>query len=227
MGIVLISGVDTGIGKSIATAMLARFVENKLHRSVVTQKMVQTGNNGFSEDLELHRRFLKRPAPTAEEMRLQAPAIFTYPSSPHLAAEIDGRKLDLNAIKNAAEKLSGQYDCVLVEGAGGLCVPLTRKLLTVDFARDCGWPLILVTGGKLGSINHTVLSLEAVKSRKMVLKGLIYNNFPSLDPVIEKGTVEYLKDYLAENFPGVPMAILPEVKDFDDPGDADFTGFEL
>lgn len=227
MGIVFVSGVDTGIGKSVVTGMLARFVENKLHRSVVTQKMVQTGNRGFSEDLELHRRLLKRPPATEEEMRFQAPAVFSYPASPHLAAALDGNAVDPERLRNAASELSEKYDCVLIEGAGGLCVPLTEELLTADFIASCGYPVILVTGGKLGSINHTVLSLEALKHRNMTLKALIYNTFPRLDPVIEKGTEEYLQHYLERHFPGVPFFRFPEIRDFDVPGEVDFSGAGL
>ena len=91
------------------------------------------------------------------------PEIFSYPCSPHLAAEIDGREIDFGKIESAAVALSERYDAVLLEGAGGLMVPLTRSLLTLDYAAEKGWPLILVTSGKLGSINHTLLSLRLQK----------------------------------------------------------------
>lgn len=91
------------------------------------------------------------------------PEIFSYPCSPHLASRIDGRPIDFDKIERATEELSRRYDVVLLEGAGGLMVPLTDELLTIDYIAQKEYPLLFVTSGKLGSINHTLLSLEAIK----------------------------------------------------------------
>ena len=88
------------------------------------------------------------------------PEIFSYPCSPHLAARIDNRPINFDKIENATQELARRYDTVLVEGAGGLMVPLTGEYLTIDYIADKNYPLIFVTSGKLGSINHTLLSLE-------------------------------------------------------------------
>lgn len=105
------------------------------------------------------------------------PEIFTYPCSPHLAAEIDHRPIDFDKIEKATRQLSETYDAVLLEGAGGLMVPLTRDLLTIDYVAQKNYPLIFVTSGKLGSINHTLLSLEAVTRRGIRLHTVAYNLF--------------------------------------------------
>ena len=81
------------------------------------------------------------------------PEIFSYPCSPHLASRIDGRPIDFDKIERATEELSRRYDVVLLEGAGGLMVPLTDELLTIDYIAQKGYPLLFVTSGKLGSIN--------------------------------------------------------------------------
>lgn len=93
------------------------------------------------------------------------PEIFSYPASPHLASQLDNRPIDFDKIKRATEELSERYDSVLLEGAGGLMVPLTTELLTIDYIVQEKYPLIFVTSGKLGSINHTLLSLEAIQTR--------------------------------------------------------------
>ena len=106
------------------------------------------------------------------------PEIFSYPCSPHLAAEIDKRPIDFDKIERATQTLSERYDAVLLEGAGGLMVPLTRELLTIDYVAQKQYPLVFVTSGRLGSINHTLLSLEAMTRRGIRLHTLAYNLFP-------------------------------------------------
>ncbi len=89
-GIYFISGIDTNIGKSIATGWLAGQLLNQ-NVKVITQKLVQTGNKEYSEDIELHRKIMKIEMLPEDISKLTAPVIFSYPSSPHLAAKIDKR----------------------------------------------------------------------------------------------------------------------------------------
>lgn len=168
--IYFISGIDTDIGKSIAVGMMARFLHHT-GKHVITLKLVQTGNTGFSEDIARHREIMGSGLFPEDMEHVTAPEIYTFPASPHLAAELDKRPVDLEKILNAVHTLQKRYEIVLVEGAGGLAVPLTEDLLTVDFAARQNWPLILVTSGRLGSLNHTILSLEAAISREMKIAG--------------------------------------------------------
>ena len=126
-----VSGIDTNVGKSYATGFLAR-EWNKAGIRTITQKLIQTGNEELSEDIGLHRRLMGVDLLPEDDERLTMPEIFTYPCSPHLAAEIDGRAIDFARIGQATRTLSARYDAVLLEGAGGLMVPLTRELLTID-----------------------------------------------------------------------------------------------
>ena len=130
-----VSGIDTGIGKSYATGYLARLWNERGVRTI-TQKLIQTGNDGMSEDIELHRRLMGCGLLSEDHEGLTMPEIFSYPCSPHLAAEIDGRQIDFGKIAEATEELSRRYDAVLLEGAGGLMVPLTRQYLTIDYVAD-------------------------------------------------------------------------------------------
>ena len=169
-----ISGMDTNIGKSYATGYLAREWNAKGIRTI-TQKMIQTGNSHVSEDIKLHRHIMGCGWLPEDDERLTMPEVFTYPCSPHLASEIDKRAINFNKIKHATQQLSECFDAVLLEGAGGLMVPLTRKYLTIDYIQDNQYPLIFVVSGRLGSINHILLSLEAVQKRNIQLHTLIYN----------------------------------------------------
>ena len=207
-----ISGIDTGIGKTYATGYLAKLWNQQGIRTI-TQKLIQTGNSGLSEDIEQHRQIMQMGWFPEDDSRLTMPEIFSYPASPHLAAKIDGRAVDFANIAQATQQLAERYDAVLLEGAGGLMVPLTDSLLSIDYAAEKNFPVILVSSGRLGSINHTILSLEALKSRGLQLHALAYNlSAESQDALISKDTAEYLKAYLAKHFPDALWMDIPVVE---------------
>lgn len=204
-----ISGIDTDAGKSYCTGWLAQ----QLHRAglrVITQKLVQTGNTGHSEDIDLHRRLMGTGPLPEDKEGLTAPEIYSYPCSPHLAARIDHRPLDLKKIGCATDELARRYDTVLVECAGGLMVPLTDELLTIDYIASRQAPLIFVTSGKLGSINHALLSFEAIRRRNIPLHTVLYNLYPDVeDTTIRDDTRHYLQDYIERHFPGTRFDTVP------------------
>lgn len=209
MTLQFVSGIDTDAGKTIATGWLAgRFLREG--RNVVTAKLVQTGSDDLSPDILTHRRLMGKGLLPADIDGRTMPETFHYPASPHLAAELEGRTVDFAKIERALMSLEAQYETVLVEGAGGLMVPLTRELLTIDYVAENGWPVWFVTSGKLGSVNHTLLSLEAMKRRDMPLAGLIFNDFcPSHDKIIAQDTREYLRTALERFYPEAPFLVCP------------------
>lgn len=207
-----ISGIDTDAGKSYATGFLAR-EWNKDGKKTITQKLIQTGNVGHSEDIDLHRRIMGIPFTQEDREGLTMPEIFSYPASPHLASRLDNRPIDFAKIKQATEELSRRYDCVLLEGAGGLMVPLTEEFLTIDYIAQEQYPLIFVTSGKLGSINHTLLSLEAIQKRGIILDTVLYNLYPTVeDTTIQNDTMNFIKTYLEKHFPETKFILVPEIK---------------
>ena len=189
--VLFISGIDTNVGKTVATGMIAKALA-KAGKKVITQKMIQTGCEHVSEDIEAHRQIQGIPFTDEDTRGLTCPYIFTYPCSPHMAAAKDGRRIEY----------------VLLEGAGGLMVPNDMESLTIDYVKEQAYPLILVTSGKLGSINHTLLSLYACERYGIEVKAIVYNQYPSIDPLIEANTLEYLK----AKFPEIPLILLPEMK---------------
>ncbi|MCV2509430.1 MAG: dethiobiotin synthase, partial [Neisseriaceae bacterium] len=167
-GIYFITGIDTNIGKTIATGLIAKKLLDS-GQKVVTQKLVQTGNQDFSEDILMHRQLMNIPLQPVDLSKKTMPEIFSYPSSPHLAAKIDKRPIDFEHLKFATKELKQEYDIVLIEGAGGIMVPLTENYLTLDYVKEYQYPLILVTNGKLGSINHTLLNLHLIQTENIPL----------------------------------------------------------
>ena len=209
--VIFVSGIHTDAGKSYATGWLARQYMAQ-GKSVITQKFIQTGNRGMSEDIEVHRRLTGTGLLPEDLDHTTAPIIYSYPCSPQLAAEIDRRPIDVSLIDRATERLSLTHDVVLVEGAGGLMVPLTDDFLTIDYVSSRHLPLCLVTNGTLGSINHTLLSLEAIENRGIELHSVIYNTyFDSKDERIAADTVGFVCRYLARRHPSTPLLLCPSM----------------
>ena len=207
-----VSGIDTDAGKSYATGFLAR-EWNKNGRRTITQKFIQTGNVGHSEDINLHRQLMEIPFTEEDKEGLTMPEIFSYPASPLLASRLDKRPIDFDKIKRATETLSERYDTVLLEGAGGLMVPLTEELLTIDYIAREQYPLIFVTSGKLGSINHTLLSFEAIQKRGIVLDTVLYNLYPTVeDKTIQEDTMNFIRQWLKKYFPQTQFMVVPEIQ---------------
>lgn len=195
-----VTGIGTDVGKSYATAWLAKRLAAK-GESVVTQKFIQTGNVGRSEDIELHRRLMGTGMLPEDLDFTTAPIIYSYPASPDLAARIDGRPLDLTLADRSTAILASRYDNVLIEGAGGLMVPLEGDYLTIDYIASRQLPVVLVTNGKLGSVSDTLLALWALKSRGLNLHSVVYNPHFDKDKTIAEDTRRYLRAYLETHFP--------------------------
>jgi len=221
--IFFISGIDTGVGKTVVTGLMTRWLRAS-GRDVITVKMVQTGNTGFSEDLDMHRALADMPRLAEDDLGLTAPQIFAFPSSPELAARLEGRTVDLEKIAHAVATCAAAHEVVLVEGVGGLAVPLTADTLAADFAAAQGWPLILVASGRLGSINHIILSLEAAKTRGMSVAGVVYNWCADVDPTIDADTPAVTRRTLQRlGFPSAVVHLAKQVRPVLPNSDIDFS----
>ena len=208
--IIFISGIDTDAGKSYATGWFAKKLMNE-GKTVATLKFIQTGQpDGKSIDIDIHRKIMGVVLPEDSE-GLTYPQVFNYPASPQLAARIDKRDINLDAIDHAIEVLSERYDIVLVEGAGGLMVPITDDFLTIDYPQSRHMPVALVTNGILGSINHTVLSLEVLKNRNIEVSHLLYNTYFDEDEIIVPDTKEFLKRYIAKHHNSCKWLEIPKL----------------
>lgn len=205
-----VSGIDTDAGKSYATGFLAREL-NANGKRTITQKFIQTGNVGYSEDIDLHRRIMGISHTEEDREGLTMPEIFSYPASPHLASRLEKRSINFQKMECATLELSNRYDIVLLEGAGGLMVPLTEELSTIDYVAQKQYPLIFVTSGKLGSINHTLLSFEAIRNRGIVLDTVMYNLYPTMeDKTIQEDTMNFIRTHLEKNFPNTKFMFVPD-----------------
>lgn len=207
---IFVSGIDTDAGKSYVTGWYARQLMEQGH-NVITQKFIQTGNTDTSEDILLHRRIMGIGLQPVDHDHTTAPVIFTFPASAQLAAQLDGRSIDLDTIDCATQHLKSIYSHVLIEGAGGLMVPISDDFLTIDYIATRALSVMLVTNARLGSINHTVLSLEALQRRGIKLHSLAFNHHFDSDPVIAADTRAWLGRYMQRHHSDTPVIDIPSL----------------
>ncbi len=207
--VIAISAIDTGVGKTFATGLLAKALLQQ-GRKVITQKIVQTGCDGIAEDILEHRRLMGIDVQDVDREGLTCPYVFRFPASPHLAASLEGKEIDLIQIRRATFALQKAYEAVLMEGVGGLLVPLAPDLLFADYIASAGYGLLLVTTPRLGSINHTLLSIEACAKRGIALRGIIYNMVGEVNHVIADETRNVIIHYLNKAGYSAPIIELRE-----------------
>ena len=232
MSVLFISGIDTDIGKTYATGMIAKALMQQ-GINVITQKLLQTGvardlssgKMGIADDIITHRQLMSIPLQPCDIDSTTCPYRYEKPASPHLSAKLANEVLNPDVITSATKSLQADYDVVLLEGAGGLLVPITEQLLTLDYIAEQGYSVVLVTSGRLGSINHTLLSLEAITSRGLKIHSVIYNhihdNADQTDVEIANSTIDFLQNHLAQNYINTNWLSLP-VQDDDSCNNADF-----
>lgn len=171
-----LTGTDTGVGKTEVACMLARaFRAAGLKTGVM--KPVETGcpeRDGRLLPMDALR--LKEASGTDAELDLINPYRFAPPLAPQTASELSGITIDFNEIKSCFKKLSNTHDLMLVEGAGGLLTPVAGDKCMADLALDLGLPAVIVTANRLGTINHTLLTLRCAESMGIKVAGIILNN---------------------------------------------------
>jgi dethiobiotin synthetase len=205
-----VSGIHTDAGKSYCTGWYAKKLMDEGKR-VITQKFIQTGNVGMSEDIEVHRKIMGTGYLPEDLNHVTAPIIFTHPCSPQLAARLDGKEIDLSVVDRVADELDSKFDVVLIEGAGGLMVPITDEFMTIDYVATRHLPLIMVVNSTLGSINHAVLSFEAIKARGIEMPLVLYNTHFDTDPLIADDTFHFIERYLQREFPKTELVKVPSL----------------
>ena len=224
MSVLFVSGIDTDIGKTYATGLLAKALMQQ-GINVITQKLVQTGvavdecsgEMSIADDIVTHRQLMQIPLQPCDIDFTTCPYRYEKPASPHLSAALANQSLNTEVITEATKALQADYDVVLLEGAGGLLVPITTELLTLDYIAEQGYPIVLVTSGRLGSINHTLLSLEAITSRDLRIHSVIYNHIhddaEQTDAEIANSTIDFLQQYLRQHYPATHWLQIPYLND--------------
>lgn len=183
---IFVTGTDTGVGKSIVSATLARLLRMN-GVSVGVMKPVTSGCREESGELVSDDALLLCQAAGIQCTDDVAPYRLREAIAPADAAKIDGVRIDFSVIKASFDRLVSAYQYVIVEGAGGLMVPLTGGLLVADLARELGLPLLVVSRPGLGTINHTVLTCFAAQQMGLQVAGVVVNGMPEHPGLAEQG----------------------------------------
>ena len=165
--IFFIAGTDTGVGKSVIAAAFASALALS-GRSVGVMKPISCGGR---EDAYL----LAQASGSDDAIDLINPIALKAPLSPNVAARLEGVRIDLRRIDRALRTLTGKYDNIIVEGCGGLLVPIAGRMFVIDLIKRMRAETILVSRSGLGAINHSLLSLEALRARRIEPLGVIFN----------------------------------------------------
>jgi dethiobiotin synthetase len=188
---IFITGTDTGVGKTVVAAVLARLLRMR-GLSVGVMKPVTSGCREENGSLVSDDALLLCQAAGVVFSDDVAPYLLREPLAPAEAARQDGVVIDFGRIHESFDRLSACHDFVIVEGAGGLMVPLAGGLLVADLARLLGLSLLVVARPNLGTINHTVLTCFAAHQMELKVAGVVINNYPDSPGLAERSAAHHI-----------------------------------
>ncbi len=190
---IFITGTGTDVGKTFASGFIARQLVKKGFQ-VAYMKAVQTGLSESKPDHEIVKRIC--PEIIALEENLSCPYRFDLPASPHLSAKNEKRKIIPQKIIGTFNAIRKQYPSskILVEGAGGTMVPIVKKYMMIDLICDLKIPAIIVSLPSLGTINHTLLTVAALRSRKIQILGIAFSMNENQSGILVEDNIRTIKD---------------------------------
>ena len=204
---IFIAGTDTGVGKTFVGGGLAAALKSR-GVNVGVFKPFESGIGSGHEDY----KYLKKMSGSMDADSLICPYRFEEALAPGVAAERMGAQIDWCHMTDCFESIAIRHDFVLVEGAGGLLVPLAEGKTNIDLIRECDFPVLLVARLGLGTINHTLLSLDCLKAKKIPCFGIVLNQTDAV-----RGLAEETNPGVLEKISPVPLlGVLPFGSNDDD-----------
>ncbi len=201
-----ITGTGTAVGKTIFTAALAMHLR-KSGIDVGVMKPLESGVEDLSkagDDGEL----LRWAAASTDSLESTCPYRFKSAAAPATASRFEKKPVDYSDLVLNSKRLVEQHQFTLIEGAGGLMVPIAGGFLISDLAKDIGLPLLVVADAQLGTINHSLLTLLAARYLEIEVAGYILNRMPTLPSIAEKSAPHDLASLTIEEL----LAVIPEVE---------------
>ncbi|HEY8501524.1 MAG TPA: dethiobiotin synthase, partial [Solirubrobacterales bacterium] len=181
-----VTGTGTEVGKTVVAAAIARTLAAEGKRVAVFKPAV----TGLDEGVETDHALLRRASGSAQSDEEIAPYRYGPPASPHLAAALAGEEIDPERLRRTAAAADEGADAIVCEGVGGLLVPLSPGYLVRDLAADLGYSLVVVAGPGLGTINHTLLTVEAARAAGLSVAGVVMTPWPARPERIELSNLE-------------------------------------
>lgn len=211
---IFVSGTDTGVGKTIVACAIARGLRSA-GVDVGVMKPAETGVTAAGPEDAIA---LRAAAGVEDDLSLICPLQYEMPAAPEASAHAEGRSFSLDPIDTAFATLTKRHRTLIVEGAGGLLVPMGGETTMADLALHLRLPVLLVARASLGTINHTLLSVEACEQRKLDLVGVVISHSAGVLSPADAANLEILRTSLGPRLVGEvpPTAPGEDV----DPGDA-------
>ena len=210
-GGIFITGTDTGVGKTVVAAGLALVLRERGIR-VGVMKPVATGCSGDGKRLVSEDAVYLFEAAENERPPLTNPLRFRNPVAPSVASVIEKREIPIEKILKAYRDLQRHYEFVIIEGIGGLLVPITKEYFVANLIHEFDLPLVIVARGGLGTINHTLLTVDAAVIRGFEVRGIVFNRMPRVNFSI----AEITNPKVINDLTGIPiLGSLPELEGVD------------
>ncbi len=191
---VFITGTDTDVGKTFIAAGITKFLVDS-GVNAVPAKPVQTGCvNDIPEDL-IYSLQIAGLSFNEIVLRKLCPLRFVPACSPHLASELADCQINLSEMVTGLIELKSDFECVVAEGAGGILVPLGNGKTMLSLMVELGWPVVLVSSDKLGTINHTLLSISALLNAGLDVAGVVINHTSPPSKLISKSNTQAIQEY--------------------------------
>jgi dethiobiotin synthetase len=214
-----ITGTDTGVGKTVVTALLAV----ALRRAGLTVGVLKPAETGCLQPdghlIPQDATFLRDAAACEAPIEIVCPYQLRAPLTPALAAEHEGVTIDVEDIRASFTRLARDHDVVLVEGAGGLLSPVTAEYAALDLAEILDTPLLVVAANRLGVINHAALTVSEIRRRGVPLRGLILNQVTSRDDLATDSNAAALRRWvdapLLATIPYLEQRTVPALRDLE------------
>ncbi len=201
---VFVTGTGTEVGKTVVAAAIARTLAAEDKRVAVFKPAV----TGLEEKGETDHALLRRASGSQQGDEEIAPYRYDPPASPHLAAALAGEEIDPARLREAAQAAAAGADAIVCEGVGGLLVPLSPTYLVRDLAADLGYPIVIVAAPGLGTINHTLLTVEAGRAAGLEVAAVVLNPWPEEPTEIERNnrkTIATLVDAQIHTLPSIDL----------------------
>lgn len=198
---ILITGIDTGVGKTYTALQLINAAQTSELR-VSAMKPFETGctvkgKNLIPQDaVQLMNKCGTADIDMVNQYRLKAP------TAPFIAAMLEHKIIDLKKVFRAYAALASRSDIIIVEGAGGLLVPITKDFSFADLAKELSLMIVVVSSNKLGVINHTMLTVDCITSHGLKLLGVVLNNIDRKDDIAKTTNARALFSLLGKKFIG-------------------------
>lgn len=183
---IFVTGTGTEVGKTVVAAAVARTLAAEGKRVAVYKPAV----TGLDEGVETDHALLHRASGSSQSDEEIAPYRYGPPASPHLAAAMAGEEIDPERLRQAARAAADGTDAIVCEGVGGLLVPLSPDYLVRDLAADLGYPLVVVANPGLGTINHTLLTVESARAAGLEVAAVVLTPWPENPTEIERSNRE-------------------------------------